>query len=113
MRRDKQEFDKGRLTFVDKDPEDPHDVCISRKQPVGTPVLQELPSEYTGLGIVAYLQPTSQKCPKHPGASQTLNNPGKFMIFIEVDELLVRIQRRCSKGGISFSAEGNIREIET
>lgn len=50
--------DAGTLTFVGKDPEDHHDAYTSQRQPADTPVLQELPSKYMELGIVAYLHVT-------------------------------------------------------
>ena len=101
MRVDNKKTGRKGLTFDGKDPEGRHGACTSQKRLAGTPVLQELPSECTELGIVAYLQPEvfflTKYLQKQPATLLTLNNPGKFMVFVEVDKFFVGIERRRSK----------------
>jgi len=42
----------------------------------------------------------------------TLNNPGHFVIFAEIDQFLLSSQGRRPMGRVSFSAECDIRQVQ-
>ena len=72
-------------------------------------------------GSAAYLRVPPKKSSElirgirtlRPDCSLTLNNPGKLVVLIEVENLFVCIQRRSAMRRVPLAAKDNIRQVKT